>query len=404
MRSSRRRAASAGLAWSHHSGGQRRSTARILAAVASIAAGLTCTCAQSGCTLPDELPSGSEKDGRSWSTAFVPGAPAYCVPGGEMEAVTKLDDGVCNIQCAPGSLRNPMQADDYTYSCLVPHGGTDGELLGPDESVRCLRAHKPAHCARLSHLFATRAEPLRALYQRHQQLAPDALLLRIIAACPLGSTTNEPHMDSISDCSCMEGFSGDAPSWEGFCTPCASGTFRGASDPPEACIPCPSGSTTEEGATAIDQCSCQAGYNDDEGACSPCPVATYKPDNGPGACSACPAGSTTTQTGTTAITDCLCPEGAFLSGEICAPCPIGTFKTEVGSEECTTCPEGKQSATPSCYLPACLLLPHRSSLSLRLIFVCFYLRSQRRPLQTSDQTCAPNACVILASSDRLLAL
>jgi hypothetical protein len=228
--------------------------------------------------------------------------------------------------------------------------------------------------------------------------------------CTDHAITASTGSTASTDCNlCEAGYFGDTPWIAGDCAVCTSGTFRGASDPPEACIPCPSGSTTEEGAIAIDQCSCQAGYTgsiaaDGTGVCSPCPVATYKPDNGPGACSACPAGSTTTQTGTTAITDCLCPEGAFLSGEICAPCPIGTFKTEVGSEECTTCPEGKQSATPSCYLPACLLLPHRSSLSLRLIFVCFYLRSQRRPLQTSDQTCAPNACVILASSDRLLAL
>jgi hypothetical protein len=199
------------------------------------------------------------------------------------------------------------------------------------------------------------------------------------SSCPIGSYKPGAGVQECTDCTdhaitastgstastdcnlCEAGYFGDTPWIAGDCAVCASGTFRGASDPPEACIPCPSGSTTEEGAIAIDQCSCQAGYTgsiaaDGTGVCSPCPVATYKPDNGPGACSACPAGSTTTQTGTTAITDCLCPEGAFLSGEICAPCPIGTFKTEVGSEECTTCPEGKQSATPSCYLPACCCL------------------------------------------------
>ena len=92
------------------------------------------------------------------------------------------------------------------------------------------------------------------------EVVPDGGLSCV--ACPALSVRS-----SLSSCTCQAGYFGTIFGATGACTQCPADTYRSASDPPDACIPCPTTSHTFAlGATSATDCLCaQDTFNDMHG-------------------------------------------------------------------------------------------------------------------------------------------
>eukprot|EP00961_Rhodomonas_salina_P124839 1682653-Rhodomonas_salina.1 len=116
--------------------------------------------------------------------------------------------------------------------------------------------------------------------------------------CPAFSTSPNEAV-SISNCTCLEGYTGN---YSAGCTPCNNGTFLAADGGSEA------------------QCICAAGFYGNDGTCTLCPANTYSP------------------AGSAQLSDCTCNIGFQGSdGAACSACERGKFKAVNGSGQCSTC-------------------------------------------------------------------
>ena len=133
------------------------------------------------------------------------------------------------------------------------------------------------------------------------------------------------------------------------------------------CRVCPAGSSAQEGAVAISECTCDAGYAraNATGPCILCPSGTYSPGNATGACITCPdptrqtspAGSTSalecscvnTETETLHDGQCLClpGHGRASNSSNCTLCTNGTYSPGNATTACITCPENTTSLMAS---------------------------------------------------------
>merc|ERR1711968_60371 len=119
---------------------------------------------------------------------------------------------------------------------------------------------------------------------------------------------------------------------------CPPGSFK-ADVGNAACRKCFPNESSTEGAT---KCLCKAGTFRSASSCTPCPTGTFKgADLNDGECSACPAFSETTFAGATQMAQCACLAGyspmAVTDGWQCTPCAAGTFKNTTGDAPCDGC-------------------------------------------------------------------
>lgn len=165
--------------------------------------------------------------------------------------------------------------------------------------------------------------------------------------CPAGTYGSGLGKDSADQCtSCPQGKFGSSQGETSIssCEDCPVGRY-GAGDRLKSwaeCVACPNhsgGGHDGAGLTAIEQCTCQAGYYDADGSslnpsvtCVSCPPGHYGARTGEidaGNCTACPLGRY--KEGAVAIT----------RAEDCIACAVGTYAGAVGltaRSQCRTCP------------------------------------------------------------------
>ena len=183
--------------------------------------------------------------------------------------------------------------------------------------------------------------------------------------------SNAPSMSSAAAaCTCNAGYTGPNG---GPCSPCALGTYKIASGSAactscvagtysvaegataeETCALCPLNSVSPSMSSAVDACTCNAGYTGpDGGPCSPCDAGTFKNTSGSAACRSCgigrysdvsgasacalcPAGSSSAG-GAADITNCVCIAGFYgANGGPCTACEP-TFTSSPGSLDASAC-------------------------------------------------------------------
>ena len=187
-----------------------------------------------------------------------------------------------------------------------------------------------------------------------------------------GNSTSRFGSDSITDCKCDMGFSGEDGA---VCSACEAGQYKDVfgSAP---CIGCPDHSFSPKASDNLTDCICNVGYTgSDGGPCTACPPGSYKDVDGSIACTGCGAGKYSNKvganssgtcidcapgkysdaTGNAQEADCdLCSAGKYLnaSGSIaegnCSLCPQGKYSTTVGansSDRCLDCGAGKYLGT-----------------------------------------------------------
>ncbi|CAJ1443646.1 unnamed protein product [Effrenium voratum] len=161
---------------------------------------------------------------------------------------------------------------------------------------------------------------------------------------------------SAADCQCSLGHGFD-PTLQ-TCEPCNLGEYKATVDN-GICTRCPAQtSTLEVGATAIEQCRCEAGlYTDESGACVECTFGHYCP--GTGQAVVCPDNSTTIALGRQ-LSDCVCLAGYYFASaaDFCEPCPRRKYKATIGNGDCAlTCPTNADSEPGSTSLDDCFCQP-----------------------------------------------
>jgi hypothetical protein len=175
-------------------------------------------------------------------------------------------------------------------------------------------------------------------------------------SCPLG-TSSASASTALNTCTCK---TGHAATLDGVtCAACGAGTYKTGTGTGECeqctegkyttatgsglCTSCPSATNSALGSTALDDCTCNAGYTaaSDGVPCTGCGVGTYKTAIGSGLCTSCP-NRTNSASGSTAIEDCTCNAGytAAPDGVACTGCGAGKYKTNPGSAACGMCAAG----------------------------------------------------------------
>tara|TARA_Y100000389_G_scaffold37286_1_gene31606 strand:+ start:22706 stop:31351 length:8646 start_codon:yes stop_codon:yes gene_type:complete len=145
---------------------------------------------------------------------------------------------------------------------------------------------------------------------------------------------------------------GQEPDGAGGCDPCPSNHYKSAYTD-DACLECRWSSATDSTGTNADYlCKCIPGYYNEVSQtndCEPCAMGTYKTTTANlEACLACPTGSTTNATGKDELEDCICDLGyTGTGGASCVACAAGEYKASTGSVACTTCPVGSTSPEAS---------------------------------------------------------
>ena len=197
--------------------------------------------------------------------------------------------------------------------------------------------------------------------------------------CPASSDAPSGS-DSITDCVCNAGFTGENG---GACTGGVPGTYKEGSGPEECvlcapgkystlhqaisqatCTVCPTHTESAAGSDELTDCVCTPGYTGPDGAvCAACVPGKYK--NVPGSsqctecgtdtysnleaanssakCLPCPEHSQSAA-GSSTLTQCLCNAGyTGPHGGPCVECQAGEYKVHPGSVPCSDCPAGKYS-------------------------------------------------------------
>jgi hypothetical protein len=162
-------------------------------------------------------------------------------------------------------------------------------------------------------------------------------------SCP-ESSTSAANSQSISDCKCQVGFTGDPAS---ACTSCPTGKYKDTTGS-EECKDCPAYSSSQPGSNALADCQCEAGYSGpDGGACLACVAGKFKASSGPAACTDCPVNSISFST------NCQCEAGySGPDGGACLACEAGKFKASSGPAACADCPVNSISFSTNCQCEA----------------------------------------------------
>jgi hypothetical protein len=156
--------------------------------------------------------------------------------------------------------------------------------------------------------------------------------------CAAGTVSNAER----TACVCGPG---QEPDGAGGCDPCPPNHYKSAYTD-DACLECRLNSATDSTGTTADYlCKCIPGYYNSDSPtndCEPCGTGTYKTTSANlEACVACPTGSTTLTTTNDELSDCICDLGyTGTGGASCVACEIGEYKASTGSAACTTCPTG----------------------------------------------------------------
>uniref|UniRef100_A0A383V6N3 Laminin EGF-like domain-containing protein n=1 Tax=Tetradesmus obliquus TaxID=3088 RepID=A0A383V6N3_TETOB len=159
-----------------------------------------------------------------------------------------------------------------------------------------------------------------------------------------------PGSKTESTCVCVAGFG-----WDGYqCSRCSRGQFS-TGNSRQPCSQCPSGTTSIEGSTSAAACVCLPGSG---GNCAVCPPGTWSsglPSNtgSPDVlCQNCPTGQTS-DTGATSPDDCYCPAGTY--GTACDPCLAGSYCPAGGT--ITRCPTNMYSPARAKSVDECVCNP-----------------------------------------------
>lgn len=173
------------------------------------------------------------------------------------------------------------------------------------------------------------------------------------ASCPADSGTDGPG-STFAACRCEAGF---APGGANetlsttFCVACAAGKYKSARSM-DACTSCPEHMSSAPGATALANCSCNAGFEKAApGACDACAADAYCP--GADAKLACP-GNSTSPAGTAALAGCTCVPGFFWYDSRCVECSENHF---CASNARSPCPPNSSSAVGSVSIDNCTCVP-----------------------------------------------
>ena len=191
--------------------------------------------------------------------------------------------------------------------------------------------------------------------------------------CPVYSDTVSTGADTISDCLCNKGYTGN-----GGCRQCYSGTYKAlegsddckyceagkyiSTEAATVCQSCPTYATSPVGSSLQVLCLCDSGYGYlvGQSRCSACPAGKFKSYAGNYECETCPqakystaAASTQCQdcpsgsnapVGSTSVVQCLCQPGLtgriYSSTDKCIVCSNGKYKSNEGYGACTNCPAG----------------------------------------------------------------
>jgi hypothetical protein len=154
----------------------------------------------------------------------------------------------------------------------------------------------------------------------------------------------------VTQCLCNAGYTGPDG---GVCEACSAGSFKSVQGT-DACVQCPSNSTSEVGSDNITGCICTQGFTGANGGpcrscsvgkykivkgdaiCDKCAVGTYKNTSGYGVCFPCPSGSSS-PAGSNSSSACRCLPGYFGGKPPCIACDIGKYQGADGAcVDCTT--------------------------------------------------------------------
>eukprot|EP00931_Biecheleriopsis_adriatica_P084073 TRINITY_DN5777_c0_g1_i4.p1 TRINITY_DN5777_c0_g1~~TRINITY_DN5777_c0_g1_i4.p1 ORF type:complete len:1558 (-),score=201.81 TRINITY_DN5777_c0_g1_i4:84-4205(-) len=141
-----------------------------------------------------------------------------------------------------------------------------------------------------------------------------------------------------SSCECGPGLLTKTAGQSVFCKPCPQGFICSGGN---SQVPCPNGTTSQEGAASHVDCECQAGFTASPGrvACEPCTPGRAKEHQGQEPCSPCQAG----RVAGAGLQKCLeCQPGRVPdeSKSQCARCPAGRQQEKPGQSTCPTCEPG----------------------------------------------------------------
>jgi hypothetical protein len=243
----------------------------------------------------------------------------------------KVDEGiVCELTCSKGHSQDPQGS--YQAVCTA-----DGTWKALPEGATVPFAPRCTLCGK--NFWSEQIDPAP------QECTP----------CPEHSGTTDSGSESVTACVCDAGYSGQIHAPDSSCQACDVGRYKPAGE--SECTPCPSASTTRNGASSkVSDCLCKPGHHgaivrpsDD---CQPCAAGTYKASIGPESCSGCPPESDTDErAGATTARDCLCRPGyrgdITNQGDRCTPCPQDTYNDVRGPGECVPCPEHAHTRAPA---------------------------------------------------------
>ena len=179
-------------------------------------------------------------------------------------------------------------------------------------------------------------------------------------ACPAHTDTLGPGADSLDACLCVPGYvasdEGSDEASEEACAACPRNSFNG--DLGDAvCWPCPPHSGTDGPASTLVDCQCHAGYTPAvaDGACAACAAGEYKASAGMGLCTSCPAHMASAP-GATALANCTCNAGFEKRAPgACEACEANAYCP--GADAKLACPGNSTSSAGTAALAACTCLP-----------------------------------------------
>jgi hypothetical protein len=177
-------------------------------------------------------------------------------------------------------------------------------------------------------------------------------------ACPANADTPGAASDALEDCLCLPGYvaNSDASGSDEACAACPRNTFNddlgGA-----ACAACPVYSGTEAAASTSASCECEAGYTAGAGQhfCAACLPGQYKATRSMGACAQCPA-NMMSPAAASALANCTCNAGyEKTSPSTCGLCALDNYCP--GADAKLACPGNSSAPRGADAIAACTCLP-----------------------------------------------
>jgi hypothetical protein len=176
---------------------------------------------------------------------------------------------------------------------------------------------------------------------------------RVCTACP-AETSSTLGSDALTDCKCVTGHTAAADGLA--CQECVVGTYKPTTGS-AACSTCPTNTLlSPAGSDSVSDCQCDNGYTGNSGTqCVACIAGTYKSTIGSATCTGCPL-HTTSEPGSEVLINCKCKAGysGSSNGVACTACVEGTYKNLIGIGVCASCPDHMSSASGSDGLADCM--------------------------------------------------